>query len=160
MIEKLTKKQENILQNIIKTMDKETFNNGGKVPKSSSIQMNCYLCGEERTAPQFYKGQMYGWACIKKVNPSQKKEKGTWVLADSYEIVESNNYSYTIKVTFTPSKEPITMTIIFRKTLGGDWLSEYRNGRFNVEKGEVYIRSDKQFYIDNKYKPKFLEKFD
>ena len=35
----------------------------------------CTLCGEQLTAPQFFEGNAYGWSCIKKVNPSAKKQK-------------------------------------------------------------------------------------
>jgi len=36
--------------------------------------VHCALCGEELTAPQFYKGKPYGWSCIKKVDPKAKKQ--------------------------------------------------------------------------------------
>lgn len=53
----------------------------------------CTLCGEELTAPQIYKGAVYGWSCIKKVCPSARKEKVSPVLvaADSfsYETLEN-----------------------------------------------------------------------
>lgn len=36
---------------------------------------NCSCCGTEITSPYFYNGGVYGWACIKKVNPSARKNK-------------------------------------------------------------------------------------
>ncbi len=55
----------------------------------------CSLCGEELTAPQFYKGAAYGWTCIKKVNPSARKPrvKPRYVVADSFEQKEGKVFS-------------------------------------------------------------------
>lgn len=39
------------------------------------ISFNCFCCGSELTAPQFYKGNVYGWTCIKKVSPKKKQTK-------------------------------------------------------------------------------------
>ena len=36
--------------------------------------MNCFCCGTEVTQPQFFKGRIYGWSCIKKVS-NQKRVK-------------------------------------------------------------------------------------
>lgn len=36
---------------------------------------NCSCCGTEVTSPYFYNGGVYGWTCIKKVNPNAKKNK-------------------------------------------------------------------------------------
>lgn len=36
---------------------------------------NCTCCGTEVTAPYFYKGGVYGWTCIKKVNPNARRNK-------------------------------------------------------------------------------------
>jgi hypothetical protein len=35
----------------------------------------CALCGAGVSAPYFFNGDVYGWSCIKVVNPSQKKYK-------------------------------------------------------------------------------------
>lgn len=50
----------------------------------------CFCCGSEVTAPQFYKGKVYGWTCIKKVDPSAKRSKdnGLWVKFDSVEMTQ------------------------------------------------------------------------
>ena len=45
--------------------------NSLKQPKA----LSCHLCGEKLTQPHFYKGNIYGWSCIKKVNPAAKKSK-------------------------------------------------------------------------------------
>ena len=36
---------------------------------------NCSCCGTEVTSPYFYMGGVYGYTCIKKVNPNAKKNK-------------------------------------------------------------------------------------
>lgn len=35
----------------------------------------CALCGAGVSSPYFFNGDVYGWSCIKVVNPSQKKYK-------------------------------------------------------------------------------------
>ena len=48
--------------------------------------IHCARCGEEITAPYFYKGRPYGWTCITFVNPSAKKEKNAnrWIVPQSH----------------------------------------------------------------------------
>lgn len=53
---------------------------------SGSIKTSCELCGEKLTAPIFFDGKIYGLSCIKKVNPSAKKVKSNYVVADSFTI--------------------------------------------------------------------------
>ena len=36
---------------------------------------NCSCCGTEVTSPYFFNGGVYGYTCIKKVNPNAKKNK-------------------------------------------------------------------------------------
>ena len=36
---------------------------------------NCSCCGTEVTSPYFFSGGVYGYTCIKKVNPNAKKNK-------------------------------------------------------------------------------------
>ena len=52
-----------------------------------ATKFTCELCGEELTCPQIYDGKIYGWSCIKKVNPNAKKakDKSVWVVADDFE---------------------------------------------------------------------------
>lgn len=47
---------------------------------------NCTCCGSVVTAPYFHGNGVYGWTCIKKVNPSAKKNKAVYVKADAVEI--------------------------------------------------------------------------
>ena len=45
--------------------------------KKNLFGLQCACCGSDITAPQFYNGQMYGYTCITKVAPKQKKNKAT-----------------------------------------------------------------------------------
>ena len=36
---------------------------------------NCSCCGTDVTSPYFFNGGVYGYTCIKKVNPNAKKNK-------------------------------------------------------------------------------------
>lgn len=36
---------------------------------------NCSCCGTDITSPYFYDGGVYGWTCIKKVNPRARRNK-------------------------------------------------------------------------------------
>lgn len=49
---------------------------------------SCACCGSDVTAPYFHNGHVYGYTCIKKVDPSIKKVKdaGLWISADSVEV--------------------------------------------------------------------------
>lgn len=53
-----------------------------------ATKFTCELCGEELTCPYIHNGKIYGWTCIKKVNPSARKPKdiANWVVADNYEF--------------------------------------------------------------------------
>lgn len=53
-----------------------------------ATKFTCELCSEELTCPQIYMGKIYGWSCIKKVNPNARKSKvkEVWVAADNYEF--------------------------------------------------------------------------
>lgn len=59
------------------------------------MPLRCHLCGEIITCPYEFKGNVYGYTCITKVNKdaSKKKIKEHWVSADSYtlELLDSGN---------------------------------------------------------------------
>lgn len=48
----------------------------------------CHRCGEDITAIYWHEGKMYGYSCIRYVNPLAKKNKTKehWVIADSHNI--------------------------------------------------------------------------
>ena len=73
----------------------------------SKLGLNCYCCGAEITAPQFHNGHAYGWSCILKVSPKQKRTKnnGLWIQADSVEVLGDNTSTRAyIKATFKNGK--------------------------------------------------------
>lgn len=44
--------------------------------------LTCACCGSEVTCPQFFDGKVYGYTCIKKVNPAAKQSKVVYVAAE------------------------------------------------------------------------------
>ena len=61
---------------------------------------SCHLCGEKLTAPISYMGKLYGWSCIKKVNPSAKKTKENWQPCNLVSIEIINDYTKKITVDY------------------------------------------------------------
>lgn len=53
-----------------------------------AMMYSCSCCGADVTVPYFHKGTVYGYTCIKKVDPSAKKVKdaGLWVAVDSVAV--------------------------------------------------------------------------
>ena len=55
---------------------------------------NCSCCGTEVTSPYFFKGGVYGYTCIKKVNPKVKRNKGKCFPVEVIKVVfEDENSS-------------------------------------------------------------------
>lgn len=50
--------------------------------------ITCTCCGSEVTFPQFYNGKPYGYTCIKKVAPTQKRVKREYVACESFKVME------------------------------------------------------------------------
>jgi hypothetical protein len=88
----------------------------------------CALCGEKLTAPVFFQGKIYGWSCIKKVNPAAKKVKTNYVIADSFTIKEfpktESQWAYTaIEAKYQGTNhKPVTFS-------GGISFKTYADGR-------------------------------
>ena len=98
----------------------------------------CSLCGEELTAPQVYNGLMYGYTCVKKINPNYKKPKNPqfFVLADSFEVEELNQY-----------QTKVTAFIKGVKFLG--WITKRTNIIGNIlTTNECIVISENNAYID------------
>ena len=76
--------------------------NSVKQPKA----LVCDLCGEKLTQPHFYLGKIYGWSCIKKVNPMAKKTtiKANWQPCELLEHIILDNGNNTIRVIFNGKK--------------------------------------------------------
>lgn len=58
--------------------------------KKNLFGLQCACCGSDITAPQFYNGQMYGYTCITKVAPKQKKNKAADLLIIPFESISDN----------------------------------------------------------------------
>jgi len=98
----------------------------------------CSLCGEELTSPQVYNGLMYGYTCVKKINPNYKKPKNPqfFVLADSFEVEELNQY-----------QTKVTAFIKGVKFLG--WITKRTNIIGNIlTTNEGIVISENNAYID------------
>lgn len=69
------------------------------LPTRNKISCRCSLCGELLTCPIEFEGNIYGWSCIMKVNPSARKskEKVLWVEALGYAIEPIINNYYTLE---------------------------------------------------------------
>ena len=97
----------------------------------------CSLCGEELTAPQVYNGLMYGYTCVKKINPNYKKPKNPqfFVLADSFEVEELNQYQ--TKVTAFIKGFKFLGWITKRTNIVGDTV--VLNEGIAINEGNAYI---------------------
>jgi len=98
----------------------------------------CSLCGEELTAPQVYNGLMYGYTCVKRINPNYKKPKNPqfFVLADPFEVEELNQY-----------QTKVTAFIKGVKFLG--WITKRTNIIGNIlTTNEGIVISENNAYID------------
>lgn len=51
--------------------------------------IRCTCCQTELTAPQFYNGNPYGYTCIKKVDPAQKKSKIVYKACEAFKVLQS-----------------------------------------------------------------------
>lgn len=58
--------------------------------KRNLFGFKCSCCGSDITAPQFYKGQMYGYTCITKVAPRYKKIKSDELIFIPFDVIEDN----------------------------------------------------------------------
>lgn len=58
--------------------------------KKNLFGLKCECCGSDITAPQFHNGKMYGYTCITKVAPKQKKNSAKDLIVIPFEEVEDN----------------------------------------------------------------------
>lgn len=58
--------------------------------KKNLFGLRCECCGSDITAPQFYNGKMYGYTCITKVAPRQKRNSAKDLIVIPFEHVENN----------------------------------------------------------------------
>lgn len=50
--------------------------------------VRCTCCQAELSAPQFFNGNPYGYTCVKKVDPSQKKSKTVYVQCEAFKVIQ------------------------------------------------------------------------
>lgn len=101
----------------------------------------CALCGEKLTSPIFFQGKIYGYSCIKKVNPTYKRLKTHYVVADSYTTTENENGSIRIDAIYqgTNNKPVFFWGIIHYRT--------YMDGRPFIDAKEIQLINEVA-YID------------
>ena len=83
---------------------------------------SCHLCGEKLTAPIYYMGNLYGWSCIKKVNPRAKKVKENWQPCSliSIEIIGED-------------KRRITVEYLGKKLIGWECIVKLESGNVRID---------------------------
>ncbi len=82
----------------------------------------CYSCGETLTAPIFFEGKIYGFSCIKKVNPNYTKGKKTYyVEAESFKLKRCDNGNTSIVAIY---KNTIFHDLIVVKRMSSGELTE------------------------------------
>lgn len=97
----------------------------------------CTCCGSDVTAPYFYGQGVYGWSCIKKVNPAAKKTKNRPIMAeDAREIFNSEkHYVGVYERAFSVKVGGVWYVQKYMKTLeqepvqsGADWIIPDNHG--------------------------------
>lgn len=70
----------------------------------------------------FFDGKIYGWSCIKKVNPMAKKVKTHFVVADSFTTTEHENGNISIDAAYQgTNNKPVKFydLAVLKKTVNG-----------------------------------------
>jgi hypothetical protein len=97
----------------------------------------CTKCGETLTAPYFFKGQPYGWTCIKTVNPTAKKKnsKEHWIEANGHDYNPAEGKQLvTVRFTFNDKSYKRTM-MVFPNNDGGHWGFD----KVEIDGDKVYV---------------------
>lgn len=82
--------------------------------KKNLFGLKCECCGSDITAPQFHNGKMYGYTCITKVAPKQKKNSAKDLIVIRFDHVEDNIDNF---IPFNKSKIMRSDRIKYRFTL-------------------------------------------
>lgn len=82
--------------------------------KKNLFGLKCECCGADITAPQFHNGKMYGYTCITKVAPKQKKNSAKDLIVIRFDHVEDNIDNF---IPFNKSKIMRSDRIKYRFTL-------------------------------------------
>lgn len=106
---------------------------------------SCSCCGTEVTSPYFYNGDVYGWTCIKKANPNEKrnKPKSKCVEVDVLKIktFPKNSCRSVATILVNGKKE---LVAAYREHLGEGVFSEFieiGNFKFHNGKWWAFINS-------------------
>lgn len=105
---------------------------------------NCSCCGTDVTSPYFYNNGVYGWTCIKKINPSVKKNKAKSKCAEVKVIdVEFNDESSTrgqALISIDDVRSIVTAYRDYNDGVFSDFI-EVGNFKFNNGKWFTFINS-------------------
>lgn len=96
--------------------------------KKNLFGFKCHCCGADITAPQFHNGLMYGYTCITKVAPRQRKNKLADLLIIPFESIKDNINN------FIPSNQ----TRISRTQRIGYTLTVNEDLKLFINLGDIY----------------------
>lgn len=103
---------------------------------------NCTCCGSEITSPYFYSGGVYGWSCIKKVNPSAKRNKPKTKCAEVHILkiewrTKNSNLDGvgTARIEINGIKSSVSVKKVL-SSCGKFYLDEFYLGNFNLFNGK------------------------
>ena len=71
---------------------------------------NCSCCGSDVSSPYFFEGGVYGYTCIKKVNPKVKRNKGKCHLVEVVKVVFNDENSSRGKAYVIVNNDKIVVT--------------------------------------------------
>lgn len=121
-------------------------------PTQQTKAICCTLCGEQLTAPSFFKGQPYGWSCIEKVNPNKIKRsyQGEYKETNYVILRGSLDAGCTIKADLIlKSGNLIKVELDFKRNMAGD-LACYNGiglAELNREIKILYININKEVWL-------------
>lgn len=103
---------------------------------------NCSCCGTDLTSPYFYNGGVYGYTCIKKVNPSarKRKPKSKCVEVEVLKLYFNTNVMR-LGQAVIQFKSGKLVRIEFSKKVGasGEYLKEIDDQNFGMHNGKWWF---------------------
>ncbi len=91
----------------------------------------CTCCQSEVTCPQFFNGKPYGYTCIKKVAPAQKRVKREYVACESFKIVEGEGTQRMyVRIVLNGKRQDV---LCYVDAVDGRWSCGY------VQDGVLYV---------------------
>lgn len=93
--------------------------------------IRCTCCQAEITMPQFHNGNPYGYTCIKKVDPAQKRKKVEFIPCDSFKVLQGEGTQrLVIKIVINGAAKNVPCYVDINN---GRWSLGY------VQEGVLYI---------------------